>query len=108
MPQKKTRRDYPLSPTPKPIASDNTRVKIAPIDVTEVKKPKFTNVEADIAVFRGGKPYSKEDSLDYKKGFDVGYNRKQRLRGTDSTPFQAGRWEGEETPKPKKKFLSKP
>jgi hypothetical protein len=107
MPEKKPKgRDFPLAPTSIPKAVDNTYV-----DKPFVRRdvPKYTNVEADVALFRGGTPYSKKDSLLYAKGF------KKATEG-DYTPadflsvktaYNMGNFEGRDLPKGKSKFYKK-
>lgn len=99
----KSNRDYPLAPTP--VASDNTRVYTAPKDVTPAPQPKYKNVDFDVKYYRKGKPYSKQDSLEYKKGFNEGLSKEHP--SSKSGAVISGFIEGMSAPAPKKKFLNK-
>lgn len=103
MPNRSTGRDYPLAPTP--VVSDNTRVYTAPKDVTPAPQPKYTNVATDVKYYRKGKSYSKQDSLDYKKGFNEGLSKE--YPSSKSGAVISGFVEGMSAPPPKKKFLNK-
>ena len=64
--KKSTGRDYPLSPTPAPMAADNTRVsKIIPSSKEEKYRgePDYTYIHQD---------YTKKDSADYRQGYKMG------------------------------------
>lgn len=96
-------RDFPLAPTP--VASDNTRVRIGPKDVTPAPSPTYKNVGIDVKYYRKGKGYSKQDSLEYKKGFNEGLTKDYPSSKKGSV--MSGFIEGMEAPAPKKKFLNK-
>lgn len=99
-------RDYPLSETPNFNKVDNTYVD-RPFVRRDV--PKYTNVEADVALFRGGTPYSKKDSALYAKGFKKGaegdYTPADFL--TVKTAYNMGNMEGKDLPKGKSRFYKK-
>jgi hypothetical protein len=105
-PKPKTKRpDIPLAPTPevRTMAKDNTRVANKKQVVVLQKKPTYKNVEADVAIYRGGKPYSKKDSLEYKKGFEKGL-KSSFPSPFDSGPRLAGKIEGINDKRPYKKI----
>jgi hypothetical protein len=109
-PVKTTKRDFPLAPTNFPKAVDQTRVSsnYAPVKLPDVVKPAYKYKQADIDIFKGGKPYSKSDSANYEKGF-------KRGREGDNFPYpsagkssyNAGHTEGSEKPKGKTKFIKR-
>ena len=111
MPDKKSTpqkgRDIPLAPTSMPQAIDNTYVN-KPF-VRRMDVPKYTNVEADVALFRDGRKYSKEDSALYAKGFRKGaegdYTPADFL--SVKTAYNMGNMEGKDLPKKKSKFYKK-
>ena len=106
MPEKKSKgRDFPLAPTSNPQAIDNTYVN-KPFVRRDV--PKYTNVDADVVLFRGGTKYSKKDSALYAKGFKKGaegdYTPSSIL---EKTAYNMGNMEGKDLPKGKSKFYKK-
>jgi hypothetical protein len=104
--KKKIGRDFPLAPTSNPQAIDNTYVN-KPFVRRDV--PKYTNVEADVALFRDGTPYSKKDSALYAKGFKKGaegdYTPADFL--SVKTAYNMGNMEGKDLPKGKSRFYKK-
>ena len=104
-PPKKTKRpDTPLADSPEPKSIDNTYTKNPKVgDVAA--QPKYKYVEAEVATIRGGKPFSKEDSLRYKESFQnemgvKGLANKVFFRGG----YSSGQLEAKDLKNSNKKF----
>jgi hypothetical protein len=107
MPQNpKKRPDTPLANTPVPVKIDNTYVKKPKVGII-APQPKYKYVEAEVNTIRGGKPFSKKDSLDYKKSFQ----NKMGVKGLSNEVFfngySSGELEATDLKKSKKKIIKK-
>lgn len=91
--------DTPLAETPTPVQIDNTYVKKPSVNTNRKINPTYENVEADVNTLRGGKEYSKKDSIEYKKGFENGLKGNNFPSPFEKGGYVAGRLEGNEKSK---------
>lgn len=89
--QKKTGRDYPLSPTPEPMAADNTSVSKVNYKKEEIYPTASFGYKHDKV-----DNYSKKDSADYRTGYKYALKEvtknpegKERIGGKYEKGFRA-------------------
>lgn len=71
------------------------------------KQPSYKYVEADVALNRNGKQYTKKDSLDYKKAFQNETGVKGLSNKVFFNGYNPGKIEGNEEKNKKKNFKKK-